>query len=198
MENIFVKIKHWLNMLFKWVALASEWVGLYPLEAYLKRKPSGWKLKLLLFLVKLLRSIIFMVIVIMFFTCVKGCFDYNRKHQFADNEILENITTVPFPEVKIVDYKKGETSFRGEYLDRLTLEMEEELGESVYCRIDNIIDNQDENSMGGWSKSDNEYRFSTIWGGLIPAPDGVTGGDMSFSLSIEKGGKIVTLEYGTF
>ena len=157
MENIFVKIKHWLNMLFKWVALASEWVGLYPLMTYFTRKFSGWKLKLLLFLVKLLRSIIFMVIVIMFFTCVKGCFDYNRKHQFADNEILENITTVPFPEVKIVDYKKGRFTLRGGYFDKLTLEMEEELSESLYCRLDSIIDKQDENSMGGWSKSDNEY-----------------------------------------
>lgn len=159
-------------------------------------KISGWKLKLLLFLIQLLRSIIFVII---FFTCVKGCFDYNRKHQFADNKILENITTVPFPEVKIVDYNKGRFTLRGGYFDKLTLEMEEELSESLYCRIDSIISNQDEDSMGGWSKSDDGYyRFSTIWGGLIPAPDGVSGGDMDFSLSIKKGSKIVTLNYGAW
>ncbi len=189
MKKTFVEIAHWLKRLF-------EWVALYPLETYLTRKFSGWKQKMLLFLIKLLRSIIFMIIVI---SCVKGCFDYNRKHQFADNEILENITRVPFPDVEIVDYKKGKFTLRGGYCDQLTLEMEEEMSESTYCRIDSIIDNQDEDSMGGWSKSDDGYyRFSTIWGGLIPAPDGVSGGDMDFSLSIKKGSKIVTLTYGAF
>ena len=196
MKNTFFKIKHWLKMLFIWTASVIDWVRLYPLMTYLTRKFSGWKLKLLLFLIQLLRSIIFVII---FFTCVKGCFDYNRKHQFADNKILENITTVPFPEVKIVDYNKGRFTLRGGYFDKLTLEMEEELSESLYCRIDSIISNQDEDSMGGWSKSDDGYyRFSTIWGGLIPAPDGVSGGDMDFSLSIKKGSKIVTLNYGAW
>ncbi len=196
MKNTFLKIKHWLNMLLKMIASVFEWITLYPLETCLihKRKFSGWKPKISLFPVQLFRLIIFVVIVFTFM----GCFDYNRKHQFADNEILENITTVQFPEVKIVDYKKGETSFRGEYLDKLTLEMEEELSESVYCRLDSIINNRDEEDMGGWTMCDDEYRFSTIWGGLIPAPDGVSGGDMSFSLSIKKGSKIVTLEYGVF
>ena len=199
MKKTFVEIAHWLKRLFVWTASVIDWVRLYPLMTYLTRKFSGWKLKLLLFLIQLLRSIIFVIIVIIFFTCVKGCFDYNRKHQFADNEILENITTLPFPEVKIVDYKKGRFTLKGGYFDKLTLEMEEELSESLYCRIDSIISNQDEDSMGGWSKSDDGYyRFSTIWGGLIPAPEGVSGGDMDFSLSIKKGSKIMTLGYGTF
>ena len=76
--------------------------------------------------------------------------------------------------------------------------MEEELSESTCCRLDSIISNRDEDDMGGWTICDDEYSFSTIWDGLIPAPDGVSGGDMSFSLSIKKGSKIATLEYGAF
>ncbi len=197
MKNTFFKIKHWLNMLLKWITSVFKLVVLYPLETYItsKCRLTGWKLNILLFPIKLFRGILSAFII---FTIIKGYYDYDRKYQFADNEIIEAITRVPFPNVKIIDYKKGETSFRGEYLDVLTLEMKEGLSETVYCCLDSIIDNRDEDDMGGWTMCDDEYRFSAIWGGLIPAPDGGYGGDMSFSLSIKKGSKIATLEYGAF
>lgn len=85
---------------------------------------------------------------------------------------IERITGVAFPELEIIDYKKGETGFMGDYNDELTLEMEEELSESTYHYLDSIISF----SNTKWSKyDDGYYRFSTIWGGSIPAPDGVSG-----------------------
>ena len=119
--------------------------------------------------------------------------NYHRKHRFADNDAIERITGVAFPELEIIDYKKGETSVMGDFNDELTLEMEEELSESTYHYLDSII------SVGNtkWGKYDDEYSYSIIWGNGLPAPKGECDeDDIMFSLSFKKGNKIIELSYG--
>lgn len=195
MKQLFVKIIACLEFLFEWLTLS-------PLLKYLKckQKGAGWINKILLKLVEvLIKVLVYILYFIICVTLIKCCVDYNRKYMFADNDAIEEIVGMPFPELEIISYKKGETNFRGEYDDRLTLKMKEGLSESIYCRLDSIICNRDDNDLGGWTKYNDEYTFSTIWGGCIPAPDvrGVSD-DMSFSLSFEKGSNIVILKYGTF
>lgn len=121
--------------------------------------------------------------------------DYSRKHRFADNDTIERITGVAFPELEIIDYKKGQAGFTGDYSDELTLEMEEELSESTYHYLDSII------SAGNaeWSKSNNEYSYSRMWGNGLPAPEGESDDeDITLSLSFRKGSMIITLNSGSW
>ena len=77
----------------------------------------------------------------------------------------------------------------------LTLEMENDLSESTYHYLDSVISEGNTN----WSKHNDEYRYSTMWGNGLPAPKGENEeDDMTFSLSFKAGCKIVTLNYGAW
>ena len=104
----------------------------------------------------------FMLIVyfILFLLALQGYDDYQRKHKFADNEVIERITGVAFPEVDIIEYKKDNGGFLGDYKDELTLEIKNELTESIYHYLDSIINAGNKE----WSKHDDEYSYSIIWG----------------------------------
>ena len=126
---------------------------------------------------------------------LQGYYDYQRKYRFANNEAIERIIGVAFPEVDIIDYEKGEGGFLGDYNDKLTLEMEEELSESTYHYLDSIVNSGDT----GWSKRDDEYSYSIMWGNGLPAPKGESEEDDGmFSLSFKRGSKIINLSHGSW
>ena len=45
--------------------------------------------------------------------------DYERKYYFANEDRIERITGVRLPNMDIVEYNKGKSSFTGDYSDRL-------------------------------------------------------------------------------
>lgn len=178
----------------RWLALLLSWLTVSPLFIYLasRWKMMGKKVRISLLLVSPFMLIIYLLISVFI---VLGYMDYQRKYRFADNQAIERITGVPFPELKIVNYEKGGMSFTGDYNDCLTLEMEEELSEATYHHLDSII----QNGKTDWRKRDDEYSFSLMWGNGLPAPKGEDDEeDMTFSLSMEKGSKMVVIEYGAW
>ena len=155
-------------------------------------KLIGKKVRILLLLISPLMLIVYFII---FLLALQGYYDYQRKYHFADNGVIERITGVAFPKVDIIDYEKGESSFLGDYSDKLTLEMEEELSESTYHYLDSVI------STGNaeWSKCDDEYSYSIMWGNGLPTPKGESEEDDGmFSLSFKKGSKIINLSHGSW
>ena len=50
-----------------------------------------------------------------------------------------------------------------------------------------------------WSKRDDEYSYSIIWGNGFPAPKGEgEEDDVMFSLSFKKGSRIISLSHGSW
>ena len=187
MKERLVKILCWLTLLFSWLTIS-------PLFIYLARKWKliGKKARILLLLISPLMLILYLIIALL---VMQGYLDYQRKYRFADNEAIERITGVAFPELDIIDYKKGKSSFHGDYSDKLILEMEEDLDESTYHYLDSII------SAGNteWSKRDDEYTHSIMWGNGLPAPKGESEEDDGmFSLSFKKGSRIINLSSGSW
>ena len=184
MKQVIIRFAQWLTLLFSWLTIS-------PLFIYLasRWKLIGKKVRILLFLISPLMLIIY------FSSALIGYYGYHRKYHFADNEVIERITGVAFPEVDIIDYEKGESGFLGDYSDKLILEMEEELGESTYHYLDSIINN----GNTGWSKRDDEYSYSIMWGNGLPTPKGESEEDDGmFSLSFKKGSKIINLSHGSW
>lgn len=189
-ENIQQTMKTLLVRTIQWLTLLLSWLTLSPLFFYLARRWQliGKKVRMFLLLISPLMLIVYFII---FLLALQGYFDYQRKYRFADNEVIERITGIAFPEVDIIEYKKDNGGFLGDYNDELTLEMEDELSDY----LDSII------SAGNtqWSKHDDEYSYSIIWGNGFLAPKGEDDEeDMMFSLSMKKGSKIVTLYSGSW
>ena len=187
MKALLVKIIQWLTLLLSWLTIS-------PLFIYLARKWRliGKKVRILLLLISPLMLIVYLIL---FLLALQGYDDYRRKYRFADNEVIERITGVAFPELDIVEYKKDNRGFLGNYKDRLTLEMEDELSELTYHYLDSII------SAGNtkWSKYDDEYSYNIIWGNGLPAPKGESEEDDGmFSLSFKKRSKIINLSHGSW
>jgi hypothetical protein len=187
MTALLVKILQWLILLLSWLTIS-------PLFIYLARKwlLIGKKVRILLLLISPLMLIGYFIL---FLLALQGYDDYQRKYRFANNETIERITGVAFPELDIIDYKKDNRGFLGDYKDRLTLEMEDELSESTYLYLDSII------SAGNtqWLKQGDEYSYSIMWGNGLPAPKGEREDDDGmFSLSFKKGSKIINLSHGSW
>lgn len=178
----------------KWLTLLLSWLTISPLFVYLasRWKLIGKKVRILLLLISPLMLIVYAIIALF---VLQGYYDYQRKYRFVNNEAIERITGVAFPEVDIIDYEKGEGGFLGDYNDKLTLEMEEELSESTYHYLDSIVNSGDT----GWSKRDDEYSYSIMWGNGLPAPKGESEEDDGmFSLSFKRGSKIINLSHGSW
>ena len=187
MKALLVKIIQWLTLLLSWLTLS-------PLFIFLAHKWRliGKKVRILLLLISPLMLIVYFIL---FLLALQGYDDYRRKYRFANKEAIERITGVAFPEVDIIDYKKDKRSFLGDYNDKLTLEMEDELSESTYHYLDSIINA----GNTGWSKRDDEYSYSVMWGNGLPAPKGENEEeDGMFSLSFKKGSKIINLSHGSW
>ena len=186
-------MKQFLIKITKFLLLFLSWLTLSPLFLYLASnwKLIGKKVRILLFVISPLMLIIYLVVTIVVYMAYD---DYNRKHRFADNDVIERITGVRFPEVSIIDYQKGGTGFTMDYSDELTLEMEKVPNERTYQLLDSLITSGAEN----WDKENNTYSFETMWGNGIPAPEGENEEDIFFSLIVEKGSKTMTINYGTW
>ena len=187
MKQIIIKITQWLTLLLSWLTIS-------PLFVYLAKKWKliGKKVRIVLLLISPLMLIIYFIL---FLLSLQEYDDYRRKYRFANNETIERITGVAFPELDIVEYKKDNRGFLGDYKDKLTLEMENDLSESTYHYLDSVISAGDTN----WSKHNDVYRYSIMWGNGLPAPKGENEeDDMTFSLSFKAGSKMVTLNYGAW
>ena len=187
MKPLIIKITKWLTLLLSWLTIS-------PLFIFLARKWQliGKKIRILLLLISPLMLISYFVL---FLLALQGYDDYRRKYRFANNKTIERITGVAFPEVDIINYKKDNRGFLGDYNDKITLEMEDELSESTYHYLDSII------SVGNtqWFKHDDEYSYSIMWGNGLPALKGESEEDDGmFSLSFKKGSKIINLSHGSW
>ena len=187
MRQVIIKITQWLTLLLSWLTISPLFVYLANRWKLIKRK-----VRILLLLISPLMLIVYFII---FLLALEGYFNYQRKYYFADNEMIERITGVAFPEVDIIDYQKGKSGFLGDYSDKLILEMEADLGESTYHYLDSIINSGNTE----WSKRDDEYSYSIMWGNGLPAPKGESEEyDGMFSLSFTKGSRIINLSSGSW
>ena len=187
MKTLLVRTIQWLTLLLSWLTLS-------PFFYYLSCKWQliGKKVRMLLLLISPLMLIVYAVAILFI---LQGYNNYRIKHHFASNEVIERITGVSFPELSIIDYEKGNAGFLGDYNDVLTLEMENDLNESAYHYLDSVINAGATN----WSKHNDVYRYSIMWGNGLPAPKGENEeDDMTFSLSFKTGSKKVTLNYGAW
>ena len=187
MKETLVKIACWLTLLLSWLTIS-------PLFIFLARKWQliGKKVRILLLLISPLMLIVYFII---FLLVLQGYDDHRRKYRFANNETIERITGVAFPELDIIDYKKANRGFLGDYKDKLILEMKDELSESTYHYLDSIINAGNTQ----WFKHDDEYSYSIMWGNGLPAPQGESEEDDGmFSLSFKKGSKIINLSHGSW
>ena len=185
MKNIFIK-------LFRAITLILTWATLSPVFVYLAKRWGSIGKKLRTFL--LLISPFMIVVYILFCFAISGVYgSYHRKHRFADSQAIERVTGVRFPQLKLVDYDKGGSSFTGDFNDCLTLEMQDELSEATYNLLDSLICSGNKE----WKKRDGEYNFSIMWGNGMPAPEGEDDDeDIAFSLSFKEGSRTVVINYG--
>ena len=187
MKQIIIKITQWITLILIWLIIS-------PLFVYLAKRWNliGKKIRILLLLISPLMLIVYFIL---FLLGLQGYDDYQRKYKFANNETVERITGVAFPELDIVEYKKDNRGFLGDYNDKLTLEMEDELSESTYHYLDSII----KSGNTKWFKHCDEYSYSIMWGNGLPAPKGESEEDDGmFSLSLKKGSKIINLSHGSW
>ena len=187
MKALLVKILRWLTLLLSWLTIS-------PLFIFWVRK---WKLigKKVRILLLLISPLMLTVYFILFLLAIQGYDDYQRKYRFANNKTIERITGVAFPEVNLIDYKKDNRGFLGDYKDRLTLEMVDKLSESTYHYLDSIINAGNTQ----WFKHSDEYSYNIMWGNGLPAPKGESEEDDGmFSLSFKKGSKIINLSHGSW
>ena len=187
-------IKNTFTPIMRWLTLLCCWLTLSPLFVYLagRWKLIGKKLRILLLLFS---PLLLFVYLILFLMGVQGYYDNRRKHHFADEQVIGCITGVTFPELHIIDYQKGKTSFLGDYSDKLVMQMGEALNPETYHYLDSII----KAGHPHWSFRDNQYSYSRIWGNGFPAPEGQNDEeDVMFSLSFQKGSDTLTLNYGAW
>lgn len=187
MKKELIKFLRILTLILLWALLSPFFLFLAA-----KWKVLGKKFRVFLFLFSPFMVVVYGFILISVF-CGYSCYD--RKYGYTDNRTIERITGVDFPDLKIIDYERGNVSFNGDYMDEFIIEMESELDESVYNTIDSLI------LLGNkhWSSSGDRYSFHILWGNGYPAPEGENDNDdKSFSLSVVKGGRTLNLKVGTW
>lgn len=177
-----------MDRIIKVLLCLLSWLTISPLYYYLAGK---WKLnrgRLLLMLI----SPLFLIIYLFIFAWGYATYlDYERKYYFADEDRIERITGVRFPDMEIIEYNEGKRGFTGDYSDRLIVEFEELPSEKVYQTLDSLI----ESGKTGWRKNEDAYVFSVTWGNGLPAPKGeYEDEDRSFSISFGKGSQIATIK----
>ena len=98
MKQIIIKITQWITLILIWLIIS-------PLFVYLAKRWNliGKKIRILLLLISPFMLIVYFIL---FLLGLQGYDDYQRKYKFANNETVERITGVAFPELDIVEYKK--------------------------------------------------------------------------------------------
>ena len=129
---------------------------------------------------------------------------FEWKEYYASSSLrVERITGVKVPAYKIVEYNKGRRGFNGDYNDSYVIEFESMPSDDLFDEIDKKIAEdrmkQEDYRCIGWTKNDNVYSFSAMWGNGIPAPEGESeGDDGTFSISITRGSKIGEMHSGAW
>ena len=166
------------------------WLTVSPLFYYLagRWKLTKWRLPLML-ISPLFLVTYFIIMIWGYFTYV----DLQRKYYFTDEDRIERITGVRFPDMNIVEYNKGRTSFTGDYTDVLLVEFEEIPSEKVYQTLDSLI----YMDKASWRKKGDSYEFSMMWGNGMPAPKGESDDeDRMFCISFGKGSRRAIIQSG--
>lgn len=190
----FYTMEQVLKKLLQGMTCILAWLTISPLFYYLtyKWKLIGKKLRVFLLLISPMFLILYAIL------CVYGLYfyyAYQRKYKFADKETLERITGVTYPDFKIIEYEKGKTGFLMDYRDKLIIEFEDTPSSKFYQTLDSLIVTQ----QTDWSKQDNTYSYSKIWGNGYPAPIGENEeDDMIFCISFSKGSRQATIDYGAW
>lgn len=140
---------------------------------------------------------LFMLVVCTIYSCADGV-NYSFVRRYANNQTIENITGIPFPEFRMVEYLPGPVCFNGDFSDTLKLEMKEPMSDSAIQKLDSII-SADTSRLPVWRQYENRYRFFKTWGHGTPAPKGENDDeDMHFELLMEKGSSNVTIIFGYY
>ena len=94
MKQIIIKITQWITLILIWLIIS-------PLFVYLAKRWNliGKKIRIPLLLISPLMLIVYFIL---FLLGLQGYDDYQRKYKFANNETVERITGVSFPELDIV------------------------------------------------------------------------------------------------
>ena len=138
-----------------------------------------------------------MLVVCTIYSCADGV-NYSSVRRYANNQTIENITGIPFPEFRMVEYLPGPVCFNGDFSDTLILEMREPMSDSAIQKLDSII-SADTSRLPVWRQYENRYRFFKTWGHGTPAPKGENDDeDMHFELLMEKGSSNVTIIFGYY
>ena len=137
---------------------------------------------------------LFTLVICVICSCLDGVNPYFVR-RYADNKRVENITGIPFPEFRIVDYRKGPVCFNGDFSDTLKLEMKEPMKDFAIQRLDSII-RTDTSKFPEWRMFGDKYRFHKTWT-KGNAPKGENNDeDMAFELLMEKNSRFVTIIFG--
>ena len=182
------------KLFLKHIALFVCWILFSPLFLFFASKWSVYRksTRMLLFIVSPFGLAVLLMIVLIVTRCYS---DYQRKHKYSDHKVLERITGVPIPQLRIVEYFKGETSFNGDYSDVLILEMAMVPDVKLIAAIDSLAKIEESN----WKKSGVNYTFSVMWGNGIPAPEGEDADDDTMlSITIAEDSKIVKVSHGSW
>lgn len=189
-----LRIRRTLKIILQWIASFISWLTISPLFFYITKRWNliGKKIRVLLLLISPLFLIFYAILCFYGFNIY---YDYHRKYRFTNTETIEKITGIDYPDFNIVKYNKDKSSFLGDYNDQLIIEFEKIPSDRFYQQIDSLVATED----SGWSKHDNTYSYSKMWGNGLPAPEGEDDEeDMSFSISFDKGSKQAILRYGAW
>lgn len=75
------------------------------------------------------------------------------------------------------------------------IEFKETPSTAFYQKLDSLITVE----QSDWSKRDNMYSYSRMWGNGMPAPSGEDDKeDMTFSIKFEEGSKQAVIDYGAW
>lgn len=189
----------------KWFVLFLLWLVFSPLFYYYAKRWNMIKnvprVILLIFsplvMLPIISAILFLLLMYSIGAYQRAMDNRDTSSLFADNKRVERITGVPFPEYDIVEYKRGDSNFLGDYKDEIVVEMKSELSDADFCRLDSIIAND---SKTNWRKNnDSSYTFGIMWGTSFPAPPGENPEeDRFFNIEIRKGSKRAQIHYGAW
>ena len=166
------------------------WLTISPLFYYLAGRWKLMRRRCFLLLISPLFLYLYLIAAIYGYDAY---INYQRKYYFTDEDRLERITGVRFPDMDVVVSRKGNTAFMGDYNDEVVVEFEDSLSDAFYLSLDSIIKTE----RTSWVKNGSTYIFNQTWGNGMPAPKGESEDeDRTFSISFAKGSKRATIYSG--
>ncbi len=169
-----------------------SWLTISPLFYYLAKKWEfmGKKLSAFFMFISPLFIVLYMAIGLYGYFAYAS---YERKHKFTRVSTIERITETKFPSFKVIEHDEGKVAFMGDFTNSMKIKFNKDLSPQFIQELDSL------SSIKGsdWSKSNDGYRFSKMWGNEMPAPKGESDDeDWFLSIYIVKGQREATIEYG--